>query len=78
MSVEEDTYELAAAGSSSGLLAGSTRIRVVPVERAIADVVKMDCEGCEWSLLSIPCAVIKRAEEYAIEIHGPEPLIVRK
>ncbi|MCC6021493.1 MAG: FkbM family methyltransferase [Thermoproteaceae archaeon] len=78
VSVEEDTYGIAAAGPSSGLLAGSTRIRVVPVEEAIADVVKMDCEGCEWNLLSVPCAVIKRAEEYAIEIHGPEPLLVRK
>jgi FkbM family methyltransferase len=76
--IEEDTYGVAITGSGSGLLAGSTQIKVMPIEEAIADVVKMDCEGCEWSLLSIPCDVIKRAEEYAIEIHGPEPLIVRK
>jgi len=76
--IEEDTYEVAVTGSSSGLLSGGTQIRVMPIEEVLADVVKMDCEGCEWSLLSIPCAVIKRAEEYVIEIHGPEPLILRK
>jgi len=76
--IEEDTYGVAITGSGSGLLAGGTQIKVMPIEEAIADVVKMDCEGCEWSLLSIPCDVIKRAEEYAIEIHGPEPLVVRK
>ncbi len=76
--IEEDTYGVAITGSGSGLLAGATQIKVMPIEEAIADVVKMDCEGCEWSLLSIPCDVIKRAEEYAIEIHGPEPLVVRK
>ena len=76
--IEEDTYGVAVIGSSSGLFAGDTKIKVMPIEEAITDVVKMDCEGCEWSLLSIPCAVIKRAEEYVIEIHGPEPLIVRK
>jgi FkbM family methyltransferase len=76
--IEEDTYGVAITGSGSGLLTGSTQIKVMPFEEILADVVKMDCEGCEWSLLAIPCAVIKRAEEYVIEIHGPEPLIVRK
>jgi FkbM family methyltransferase len=45
---------------------------------AIVDVVKMDCEGCEWALLTLTCQEIRRAEEWAIEIHGPEPLLVRK
>jgi FkbM family methyltransferase len=76
--IEEDTYGVDIDGASSGLLTGSTQIKVMPIQDVIADVVKMDCQGCEWSLLSIPCAVIKRAEEYVIEIHGPEPLIVRK
>jgi len=76
--IEEDTYGIATTGSSSGLLTGSTQIKVMPIEEVIADIVKMDCEGCEWSLLAIPCSVIKRAEEYVIEIHGPEPLMIRK
>jgi hypothetical protein len=45
---------------------------------AIVDVVKIDCEGCEWALLTLGCQEIRRAGEYAIEIHGPEPLLLRK
>ena len=55
--------------ATSGLFTGGTQIKVMPIEETIADVVKMDCEGCEWSLSSLPCAVIKRAEEYAIGIY---------
>jgi len=76
--IDEDTYGVATEGSASGIHTGITQIEVKPIEEAIADVVKMDCEGCEWSLLTTPCAVIKRAEEYAIEIHGAEPPLVRK
>jgi FkbM family methyltransferase len=76
--IEEDTYGVATEGTASGMRTGNTQIKVKPIEEAIADVVKMDCEGCEWSLLTTPCAVIKRAEEYAIEIHGAEPPLVRK
>jgi len=76
--IEEDTYGVATEGTASGMRTGNTQIEVKPIEEAIADVVKMDCEGCEWSLLTTPCAVIKRAEEYGIEIHGAEPPLVRK
>jgi FkbM family methyltransferase len=31
--------------------------------------VKMDCEGCEESILDTPCDILRRAEEYIIEIH---------
>jgi len=31
--------------------------------------VKMDCEGCEESLLHTPCDLIRRADEYIVEIH---------
>jgi FkbM family methyltransferase len=31
--------------------------------------VKMDCEGCEESILHTPCDILRRAEEYIIEIH---------
>jgi FkbM family methyltransferase len=75
---EEDVYEVALAGAGSGLFVGNVQVKVVPVEKAIAEVVKMDCEGCEWSLLATPCDVVRRAEEYVVEIHGPEPPLVRR
>jgi FkbM family methyltransferase len=30
--------------------------------------VKMDCEGCEESILHTPCDILRRAEEYIVEI----------
>lgn len=42
------------------------------------DLVKMDCEGCEYSLLSLPTGDIKLAKQYIIEVHGAEgPIIDR-
>lgn len=39
-------------------------------------VVKVDCEGCEYTLLSVPCHVVSRADEWLIEIHGAHiPLV---
>ena len=75
---EEDVYGVAPAGMATGLNTGDIKIRTKPIGDAIVDVVKMDCEGCEWALLTLTCQEIRRAEEYAIEIHGPEPLLVRK
>ena len=31
--------------------------------------VKMDCEGCEEALIRTPCDVLRKAEEYIVEIH---------
>lgn len=78
MWTEEDVFHINLRKSASGLAVGEFKIEVKPVEDVIADVVKMDCEGCEWSLLTLPCPTIRKAEEYAIEIHGPEPPLVRK
>ncbi|MEM4964637.1 MAG: FkbM family methyltransferase [Pyrobaculum sp.] len=40
------------------------------------DLVKMDCEGCEYALLTTPCEIIRLARQYIVEIHGaPTPLI---
>ncbi|MEM4898711.1 MAG: FkbM family methyltransferase, partial [Pyrobaculum sp.] len=40
------------------------------------DLVKMDCEGCEYALLTTPCEVVRLARQYIVEIHGaPTPLI---
>ncbi len=78
MSIEGDVYGVAPAGMDTGLTVGDIKIRTKPIRDAIVDVVKMDCEGCEWALLTLTCQEIRRAEEYAIEIHGSEPLLVRK
>jgi len=78
VSPEEDVYGVALDGAGTGLMAGGVEIKAKPVGEVLAEVVKMDCEGCEWSLMAASCAVVKRAEEYVIEIHGPEPLLVRK
>lgn len=39
---------------------------------------KIDCEGCEYSLICEPCHVLKLVNEYIIEIHGSETIIVDK
>jgi hypothetical protein len=76
--IEEDVYGVAPAGFTTGLTIGGVKIGTKPIDDAIVDVVKIDCEGCEWALLTMGCQEIRRAGEYAIEIHGPEPLLVRK
>ncbi len=76
--IEENVYGVAPQVSGTGLTVGDIKIRTKPIGDAIVDVVKMDCEGCEWALLTLTCQEIRRAEEYAIEIHGPEPPLVRK
>ena len=42
------------------------------------NLVKMDCEGCEYSLLSLSCEDVKLAKQYIIEIHGSENPIIDK
>ena len=57
---------------------GNTNTKNITSVLASVEVVKMDCEGCEWSLLAVPCSKLQTVEEFAIEIHGPVPLLVRK
>ncbi|MEM2189642.1 MAG: FkbM family methyltransferase [Nitrososphaerota archaeon] len=40
------------------------------------DLVKMDCEGCEYSLIKLSTEDIRLAKQYIIEIHGSESPIV--
>ncbi len=76
--IEEDVYGVNLDRQGTGLTVGDIKITTKPISDAIVDVVKVDCEGCEWALLTLTCQEIRRAEEYAIEIHGSEPPLVRK
>ncbi|MEM3974935.1 MAG: FkbM family methyltransferase [Desulfurococcaceae archaeon] len=42
------------------------------------DLVKMDCEGCEYSLLSLYADDLRLANQYVVEIHGSETPIIDK
>ncbi|MBO3799694.1 MAG: FkbM family methyltransferase [Candidatus Brockarchaeota archaeon] len=42
------------------------------------NLVKMDCEGCEYSLLKLDNKIVSLAEQYIIETHGPETPILDK
>ncbi|MEM1712823.1 MAG: FkbM family methyltransferase [Acidilobaceae archaeon] len=75
-------YESFRTGSSIGDEVELKVRRIGDVLREIAeaeggiDLVKMDCEGCEYTLLTTPCEVVRLARQYIMEIHGkPTPLI---
>lgn len=60
---------------------GNIGVRVVAlgdVLREGFDVVKLDCEGCEYAVLTLPCEAISSAPRWILEIHGPETPIVYK
>ena len=38
----------------------------------VIDLVKMDCEGCEYSLLRLDEELLRLPKQYIIEIHGAE------
>ena len=71
----------------TGALPGDVEVRVVDsteellrIGRDIGNdfVVKMDCEGCEYSLLTVPCKALRLARQYVIEVHGAlTPLIYK-
>jgi methyltransferase, FkbM family len=66
--------------------AAGTGMRYGPVEielkRAdfwdIADVVKMDCGGCEWLLVAQDCKTLRSIEEYVVKIYGPDAFIMNR
>ncbi|MEM4964896.1 MAG: FkbM family methyltransferase [Pyrobaculum sp.] len=54
---------------------GDVLSEIASVEGRI-DLVKMDCEGCEYALLTTPCEVVRLARQYIVEIHGaPAPIV---
>ena len=44
----------------------------------VIDLVKMDCEGCEYSLLQLDEEHIKLSKQYIVEIHGYETPLIDK
>jgi FkbM family methyltransferase len=77
---EEDVLSVAPTDAATGLGHGELKIQVKPLAKALQDVdaAKIDCEGCEWALVATPCEVIRRVEEYVVEIHGPTPPLLRR
>jgi len=43
-----------------------------------ADVVKMDCGGCEWLLVTQDCKTLRSIEEYVVKIYGPDAFIMNR
>jgi methyltransferase, FkbM family len=63
-----------------------TGMRYGPVEAefrqadfwGVADVVKMDCGGCEWLLVTQECKTLRSVEQYVVKIHGPDAFILNR
>ena len=65
--------------TGTGSLPGDTEIKVVNSAKELLRiskevgsdfVAKINCEGCEYSLLTVPCEVLRLAKQYVIEVHG--------
>ncbi len=62
-------------GSTDFGLGGNRKYRVkaVSVAKVLSqhsiDIAKFDCEGCEYSLLSVPCKILRKVPRYVIEYH---------
>ena len=52
--------------------------RTIHDREGVIDLVKMDCEGCEYSLLQLDEELIKLSKQYIVEIHGCETPLIDK
>jgi len=73
--------KLSVENSMTGLRTGDYIIETIPLSEVLQvhnpDVIKMNCEGCEYSLLLLDCRnIITR--RWIVEIHGPEPVLIEK
>lgn len=53
-------------------------LREVHAKEGGIDLVKMDCEGCEYSLLTLSNDDIRLVKQWIIEVHGSEAPIIDK
>jgi FkbM family methyltransferase len=77
----EGELSVAEAGASTGFFEGNLRITVKPLAKVLKegwDLVKMDCEGCEYSLVALSCEDIRWCHRYVLEYHGPPLPLVDK
>ncbi len=62
-------------GTTAFGLGGCKKYRVKSIEvskvlsRPGIDIAKFDCEGCEYSLLSVPCEILRNVPRYVMEYH---------
>ncbi|MEM2842238.1 MAG: FkbM family methyltransferase [Thermoproteota archaeon] len=53
-------------------------LKTVYNREGVIDLVKMDCEGCEYSLLVLGEGELKLSRQYIVEVHGSEvPILDR-
>jgi len=53
-------------------------LRTIHDREGVIDLVRMDCEGCEYSLLQLDEEHIKLSKQYIVEIHGCETPLIDK
>ncbi len=61
-------------GTTSFGLGGNKKykVRAISISKILSphiDIAKFDCEGCEYSLLSVPCETLRNVPRYVIEYH---------
>lgn len=76
-------YDLAGTGPGHGRAAVTIEVR--PLDSVLSnildhegsiDIVKMDCEGCEYALLASNPKVFTRIDQYVLEIHGSSWILI--
>ncbi|MCR6623587.1 MAG: hypothetical protein NDF58_03395 [archaeon YNP-LCB-024-027] len=53
-------------------------LRMIHDREGVIDLVRMNCEGCGYSLLQLDEEHIKLSKQYIVEIHGCEAPLIDK
>ncbi len=77
-----DVVGLNVSGMSSGGDIGDVYVETVTLGEFLTsyrpNLVKMDCEGCEWTILTTDVNTLAIPEEWIVEIHGFPAMLVHK
>jgi hypothetical protein len=71
----DDTFGLIRSGSKK------KEIKVTDVKKVLKDnidIAKFNCEGCEYSLLSVPNEILRRIPFYIIQYHSDPQFLFKK